>query len=327
VLCIRLFQYTMVICGLIMLAGAAFVGIRLASMSSTNGHGWGTLWPIFSSALAAIFETALVLGTPVGFALGLVSPTGKQAAKSAGGSKTGLPSLRGCIGLAFLWFVAAATLSAYASQRLGAPGRVARGVVRGAREVCEERKGNRSVPIPIPIIGARWSCSPSGPAHLVGELSRGGIVTKYSARDLDLGQDLTYVDFTELELELPAIRGLPPMHLAVQEARLRGGWPWSKAKRLPVLGRAVYVASLASILGVLVAVFACNGRAGWRFTWLAVAVAGGAIAWILLGIVDSHENWATGDYAIVPIGAAVAMTIVWMLLGRLRHPRRLACPR
>ena len=325
VLCVRLFRYTMVTCGLIMLVGAIFVGIRLASLSARNGVDWGTLWPLYAAALAPLFETALVLGTPVGFALGLGSALRTHETQSAGGSAAELQLLRGCVGLAFFWLVATAALGAYANQRLGAPGRVARGVVRGASEVCEADERNRS--ILVPIIGARWACSPSGPPRLVGELSRQGLVAKYSVRELEVSEDLAYVDLTELELDLPAARGVPSLHLAVHGARLHGAWPWAKAKRLPGLGRAVYVASLASILGVLVAMFTSDRRVNRRFTRLSVAVVGGVIAWILLGIVDSHETWSVDNYAVVPAGAAFAMATVWMLLGRFHHPRRLACPR
>jgi hypothetical protein len=304
-----------------MLVGAAFVGIRLAPLSLRHGVAWGTLWPLAAAALATVFEAALLVGTPIGFASAHADASARKPTESAGSSVAETIRSRACLGFAILWFVVTAGIGAYANLWLGAPARVARGVVRGAREICEEHAGHGSVA--VPIIGARWVCSPTAPPRLFGELSKQGTTTKYSASAIDVSEDLSVMDLSDLDISSPAVRGRPLLHLTVHAARLRGAWPWAKKKRIPGFGRAVYVAALGSLLGLVAAVVTLR-RAGSRLTVSIVAALGGGAAWMLLGSVDAHENWAIGSYALVPLGALLVMSLAWILLGRLKLEQRLA---
>jgi hypothetical protein len=311
---LRPFRYTLVTCGLFMLLGAILVGIRLAPLSLRSGVAWGTLWPLMAAAMATMFEMALIWGTPASLARAVEEVSTIDPTKSAGSSISS-SQWRRCTWIAVLWFATSAALGAYANLRLGAPGRVARGVVEGARAVCEGGDTRRVEP--IPLIGARWICSPTAASRIEGELSKNGAITRYSARDLDVSEDLAHLDLAELRISSSAARGRPALHLAVAGARVHGAWPWAKTRRMPGLWRAVYVAGIGSILGLHAMILGLRCGAGARWTAPAVGLCGSVTAWFVLGIVDSHANWRMGSYAMVPLVAVAAMIVVW---GLRWHP-------
>ena len=306
----RPFRYTMVSCGLLMLLGTGLVGIRLASLSLRSGVAWGTLWPLLAAAMTTMFETALVLGTPVSLALAMGGMPSIDLSKSAGSSVLSRHWWR-CVWIAILWFGVSAGLGAYANLRLGAPGRVARGVVQGARAVCERGKARRDEP--VPLIGARWICSPTAASRIVGELSKNGSIARYSASDLVVSEDLAHVDLMGLEISAMATLGRPALHLAVEGARIHGAWPWAKTKRMPGLWRAFYVAGTSSTLGLFVMLLALRRSGESRWAAPIAGLFGSATAWFVLGIVDSHSNWRMGSYVMVPLAAAAASIVVWGL--------------
>lgn len=297
-----------------MLFGTGLVGIRLAPLSLRSGVAWGTLWPLMAAAMTTTFETALVLGTPVSLAWSMGGAPSISLAKSAGSSVSLMHRWR-CLWVAILWFGMSAGFGAYANLRLGAPGRVARGVVQGARAVCERGESRRDEP--VPLIGARWICSPNAASRIVGELSKNGSITRYSASDLVVSEDLAHVDLVGLEIFAMAALGRPALHLAVDEARIRGTWPWAKAKRMPGLWRAVYVAGTSSTLGLFVMLLALRRSGESRWAAAIAGLFGSVTAWLVLGIVDAHANWRMGSYAMVPLAAAAASIAVW---GLRWHP-------
>lgn len=293
---------------------AVFVGIRLAPLGFRGQAAWATLWPLGAAALTAMLELALLLGTPVGFALAARQHGSIQTSQSASSSAS-VNRWRGSIGILAVWLALTTALGAFANLRFGAPGRVAGGVVRGARAVCEESARRRVEP--VPLIGARWICAPATQSRIEGEISRRGATARYSASDLTVSEELDYVDLAALEIFSSAAQGRPAVHLVANGARVRGAWPWAKAKRMPAVWRAFYVASLSATLGLLSILLTRRARPGSRWNAVVPGVAGGATAWSVLDVVDAHATWHKVAYAAVPVAAAVAMLAVGYLLGHL----------
>lgn len=307
-----------------MAVGAVFVGIRLFPLGSRQGVAWETLWPLAASALVAVFETALVLGSPIGFALALSPGVTGSSGESAGGSVSWRREHLVVLKVALLWCVLAAAIGAYGNLRFGAPGRVARGVVAGARAICVERHGQRAEP--VPLLGARWICSPTAPPRLTGEWSRNGAVTQYSASGIELSEDLAYIDVTDLELSAAVARGATSLRLTVDGARVRGTWPWAKKSRISAIGRAFYIAGLAALEGLLAALLVERIRARRRFLAPSLAGLGGATAWLALFVLDANAEWFLGSYLLAPLAAALMMLATSSLYLRLWPSERHSTP-
>lgn len=301
---------------LVMLVGAVFIGFRLAPLALRHGMAWGTLWPLWASALSTLFETALLLATPLSLALALMPPTGDASVKSADSPASHWPAL-GSVGL--LLFVAYFGVGAFANARFGNPGRVARSVVQSAREACIDRQGHRVEP--VPLIAASWICSPSAPPRLAGEWSKNGTKTHYSARGIELSEDLSHIDLTDFELSAVAASGTPTMRLSAMGARIHGNWPWVKGGRISPIGRAFYATSLAIFTAMVAVALRMRSIRRWRWLGPLIAGVGSAVDWAALAFVDKNPQWFIGSYLLVPVLAMVAMAVT-LRLSAVRSPFR-----
>jgi hypothetical protein len=307
------------------------VGLRLAPLFASHGVAWATLWPMMSSASAVVFEAALILGTPLGVGLGMREELLAAASESAGSSRLARGAMGACIGFVALWVVVTSAIGAYVGFRVSAPGMVARGVVQGAREDCM-RSGRQHRTVRLPAFNARWDCSPSHPPRLSGELSNPGMKTSYSARDVQVSEDLSFVELAELEIDMSPAHGKLRLHMAVQGARLHGVLPWMKP-RSTTIGRAICLAGLAGFLGLVEAFLLLKSRLSARTARVilviaaANAVVGAVTAWTLLAIVDAHANWGRVSYLMIPVAAGGAMIGLSTVSGNGRISRLLAFAR
>lgn len=305
----RLFRYTFATCGLILLIGSAVVVVGLAPLGARQTTPWRLVWPLWTAALATVLEVAVLIGTPLGVALGISS-------QSNGDKSADSPVLvaRAFWKTAFflaLWLAITATLGAMANVHFGAPGNTVRRVIRSAREECEARPSRASVA--VPLLGARWVCSPERPSMLVGELTRGGIRATYATRGIQLSEDLVSIGLSNLELSVNAPRGMPTMRLFVEKANMRGAWPWARQTRPSGIARAIFVSVVAVMVSALALGMCLRYRAP-RLSAIAVATVGAVSSWYTLRSVDLHQRWGVASWVIVPAAAALSMIVVrWLL--------------
>lgn len=244
-----------------------------------------------------------MIGTPLGIALSEVRSRRVRRKSADGPAPAGGGSFETLIVLS-VWCAIGGTLGAAANRYVGAPGNVIRGVIAGALEDCRHRTGDRTVA--VPLIDARWACPGTQPARLVGELRRGKTVLRYATHHVAISADLSTVDLNHLDLLAPSSGHRASMHLSAERARLHGAWPWARRTRLPGPWRALYVSTLASILGAI-AWFTARRREAPGYAVAVSAAMGATIVWLFLRWVDAHEAWAAGAYFAVPLGAIVAL--------------------
>jgi hypothetical protein len=305
-------------CTLIMVLCAILIGFRLVPQHFEQGTAWGILWPMMVAGLVRSFEVAVLIGTPVGFALARVRSSPNALPKSAGSSVVLAKCLR--FVPAFGWFVVAGALGAYTSLRWNAPAGVARDVIEASRRACVESHGKSGAA--IPLIGAHWVCAPSAVPRLVGEISKQGRTTQYSASAIDLSRELDYVDLTDLKLVSLSSVSAPSVHLAVGEARLRGVLPWVNAARFRGWERAFYVAAAALCLALLDASTTLRRVPRRRFVQVLAALVGGVVAWYWLRVADAQLTLRVAGYLSVPVVGIVAQVVTWLGIDRVMALRR-----
>lgn len=292
-----------------MLVGAFLGALWLTPLGFGQNVAWRTSWPLWTAALVTVLEAALIIGTPLGIALSDVCRCRSRRESADGPVRSS--ELRETLFTLGGLLVVGGLLGAAANRYWGAPGNVVRGVVAGALVDCREKSGGKSAT--VPLIGAHWVCPMSQPANLVGELSRGKTVLRYTTTNLVISEDLSTVDLSDLELSVPRASHRGGIHLAVERARLRGAWPWARQTRIPGPGRAFYVSLVASILGAFVWSIARRRCGALGIGHVVSSALGAASGWLLLRWVDahaSHASWTIGAYAAVPLAAmAVAMSL------------------
>jgi hypothetical protein len=303
----------MLTCVLIMAFCATFIALRLLPQHFQQGTAWGILWPMMAAGLARAFEIALLTATPLGFALATLREHEPWKAQSAGSSAWSAKLVQ--IAPALAWFVIAGALGAYVSLRWNAPAGIARDVIQASRRDCIARHG-RKVDA-IPLIGARWVCDPSTAPRLVGEISKLGRATRYSAKSIDLSSDLSYIDLAELSLVTPAGRGSPSLRLTVEDARLRGLLPWVNSGRFRGVGRAFYIAGASVIIALFDALTLLRRVPRRRFSHPLAAFLSGVIAWYCVGVADAQLVLPAVGYLAVPFIAVAAQMAIWLGIERL----------
>ncbi|MGC4066887.1 MAG: hypothetical protein QM784_20070 [Polyangiaceae bacterium] len=216
---------------------------------------------------------------------------------------------------ALVWAMLTFAAGGLANVRLATPGRVANNLVETARDACVTHP--QTVYVTIPVLGSRWLCNGNGPPTLVGEISRSFVGASYSASNINVSDDLTYIELVKLRLSSPAAGGRPALKLAVEGAKLRGVWPLARPTRLGDLGRAAFVSVTAVLLGLVAAALSLVVHRDCRRRWLGV-VEGlliAASAWMTLFSLDSAEFRGPLRYSAVPL-AGCAMALLLGIIAR-----------
>jgi hypothetical protein len=272
-----------------------------------------TIGPLAAAAFATVIEVAILLSTPVAFML-----AAQQFVRGGGASAAGPGESRrfwpAAVVAAAIWAALAFAVGGAANVRLATPGRVANNLVEAARDACVTHP--ETVYVTIPVLGSRWLCNGSGPPTLVGEISRSFVGVSYSASNINVSDDLTYIELVKLRLTSPASGGRPALKLAVEGAKLRGVWPLARATRLGDLGRAAFVATTSVVLGLVAAWLLGFSHRSTHRRWLAVleGLVVSASAWMTLVSLDSHEFHGHLRYAAVPLAGCTAALLLLVVL-------------
>lgn len=202
---------------------------------------WGIVAP-FARALAAVaLETALLVGVPVGAALGsaaLVERGEARALFALGASPLRL-SRDAAIPL-----IAAAALSLVATlawqPSADRPGAFAQTLIQQGSNGCD-RAGVQSVG--VPIVGVTWLCfGGAGAQRLAGPVPKTQGRAWYTAQTLDVSDDLSVFRAREVRLATRPEPDRPHLVLQVRTAAIHGMPAWGRGAPLEVADRALLVA-------------------------------------------------------------------------------------
>lgn len=280
----------------------------------------------FAAALAAVAtEAAVLVALPVGCALGAAGfvergeargllALGASPLRLAGGALPGLTLIAalGCVAIV-AW-----------GDDSAAPGRFAQHLIDQGRSSCGRAREPKSAL--VPMVGMTWLCFPGREPRLVAPLPRSAGRAWFSAAALQASDDLRTFALRDLRIGIKlASETLPRVMLRAKTARVAGMSAWGRSARLPLLLRALCIASAALATGFAASAAVMRWSIVSRVGALVTGGVGAAAATALLGAADRHElpSWS---YVAVPAVAAASVlgtAAIWAL-GRSQLARRRA---
>lgn len=282
--------------GLVLGLGLLGGVVRLLPWLLSPSIGWGPSLPFARALLVTAFEAALLMGAPVGIAVGaaLFVERGEYRALAALGARPSqvLSSLALPIASLLLLSAASAMLSDPA-----APGRFARDLVLGARSGCEESGETQR---DVPLLGVSWLCLEPAP-RFVGRVP-GVRDTWFSAASVNITDDLRAAELGDLRVAGRA-RGRD-VAVRVGRARITGLPGWGSAKRLEGVRRGAVFGVVAAVLSLFGA-FSVLTRATGPLPSAFAALFGSAVALQALHFLDARREFGW-VYLLVPVLAALA---------------------
>lgn len=298
----------------IALAGVVAGAVRILPWLLDPAVPWAVAAPFARALVAVAFESALLVGWPMGWSLACfrLVESGEALTLQTLGERPRTT----CARLAWQGAVFAAVLGAVAldyGRDASAPGRVATELVARARSSCGRVRAPTTYS--VPFTNFTWLCAPGRVPRLVGSLPGGMSAAVLSARDARISGDFRAVELDDARVLLP---GSPPTVLRVATLALRGVSPWAAASSVPPLVRAVVLALSAGVVASLSAYFVLVGTVRTRQGVLALAAAGPIAA---LGLMRVLAGAGAGPalFALVPVASGACPAVAAWLVGRLRR--------
>lgn len=278
----------------------AFSAQRLLELTLTS-LSWGLVGPFVRPLGAAALEMAVVAAVP---------------ASVLAANASGL-SLRWSL----LWGVLATSFSIGASLACEpkgvAPGHVAQLLIDSGREACPDSAERR---LRVPIVAVEWSCPQGEPARAVGTLPSGKGI-RYSARTIEVSNDLRTISANGLMLEVPPGRAPFGLRLAADRSRITGLPPWGRPSG-PSAGERLTRAAVAAwaLLFVALLVLRRYPQPAW---WAAAAGLGaGIVPLVAQRLLDRQGGSRSLSWIIVSTGAAAILLLLVSGEGLGRWLRR-----
>jgi hypothetical protein len=281
-----------------LLAGA----VRLLPWLLDPAVSWRDAAPFARGLVAVALEAAILVGWPVGWALGAVRcvELGEARVLLTLGERPERTILRLLPQAGLFAVVLSAGALVYGSDA-GAPGRVATELVAQAHAACAI--AGKPTTYSIPFTDMTWLCSPEREPRLVGSgpgAMSGAFLTARSAR---MAGDFRALELDDARVLLPS---QPPLALHVASLSLHGMAPWARASTLSASLRAVLLVvtawATASLAAYLVLRRAVQGR-------LAAGVVGALGPVAALGVLRLIERLASVHwylFALLPLSAVVS---------------------
>ena len=298
----------------------------------------GVAAPFARGLVAVALEAAVLVGWPIGFALGATRCVEMGEARvllTLGESPAGtvrrlFPAAAGCA-------LALAAGSLVYGGDAGAPGRVATELVAQGRSSCLSARSPTTYA--VPFTDMTWLCAPGRQPTLVGSgpgAMSGALLTARAAR---IAGDFRALDLDDARILLPTQpsegegphQATGPVAIRVASLSLHGMSPWARASALPAWLRAVLLVVSGWASASLAAYAVLAHAIGNRFAAAGVGVAGPLGALAVLRALEAHEPHegvaspfgACAAFLLVPF-AAVACAVVAGLalpyvLSRLRQ--------
>ncbi|MGC4093631.1 MAG: hypothetical protein QM756_38175 [Polyangiaceae bacterium] len=254
--------------------------------------------PFLRPLLAAGFEVSVLVALPAAV----------LAARAAGFGRVG------CVAA----FAALAALSVFGAVRFDpsgdAPGQLAEGLLRGARENCEQSAEHRA---DVPLLGMSWTCKPNQAARLRGRVPMGKRA-EFSAASIDLAPDLRTIWLADFELALGATLKRGEIHVNVARAVIRGLAPWGRPADVP-LQRRLWRACLAALASCVAGALLVERRRLRLLLAAALGVLCGAAGFALQRWLDRAAGPGPLYFAFVLVGplALGLIAAAWFAIERL----------
>lgn len=307
----RALRGAMLASSLLALVALAGGGVRILPLLVDPTVPWPVVLP-FARGVASIgFEAALVVGWPLGWALGVQGAVarGEGQVLQLLGERPLRTTLR-LVPQALLLAVAVAVASLAWGRDAMEPGRVVGELLGHAHDACAEVR--RPMATVVPLVGLTWLCVPGRPPRVLTRgpaALRGAVVV---AENVHIAPDLRRV-----ELERAHVRwGTSEVHAATLV--VRGLDPWTKGANLPSWNRALVLVFAALVSGLVAARATLTGPRDGRVRAVLLGVVGPLVALGLLRALERSEAHVP-TFAAVPLAALVATALLGLVLARLRR--------
>jgi hypothetical protein len=284
--------------------------------------------PFARGLIAVALEAAMLVGWPIGWALGALRcvESGEARVLLTLGERPSATVLRLAPQAALLGALLASGSLVYGSD-VGAPGRVATELVAQARVSCARAREPKTYS--IPFTDMTWLCAPDREPRLVGTAPgamSGALLTARSAR---IAGDFRQLDVDDAQLLLNTTS--PRLAIHVASLSLHGMAPWARASTLAPPWRALLLV-LAGAGAAAAAAFAVLQRAvGGRLGAGLLGAVGPLAALSVLRALERQTMAPLGArlllFGLVPLAAVGTVACCAALLSRvaafsrLRHKR------
>lgn len=291
--------------------------VRLLPWLLAPSIGLGPALPFARALLSAAIEAAVLLGAPVGVAVGaaLFVERGEYRALAALGARPRrlLWALALPLASLLLLSVLATTLSDPA-----APGRFARELIGTARGSCD---GTRDAQRDVPMLGVTWVCLTPAP-RLVGRVP-GVAGAWFSAAAVGVTDDLRRASLQDLGVAGRAAK--VDFTVRVREARLVGLPGWGTGKHLVGILRGVVIGAAAAVLAWFGAFRVVTRQMG-ALPSAAAALCASAASFESLRALDARRGFGWLYLAVPFLGVLAFHGAEWALseVGRRAERRRIA---
>lgn len=298
-------------CAVALLLGASGGAVRLLPWVLSPDVPLRVARPFAEALAAAAAETALLIGVPIGFALGsarFVERGEARALFALGVAPSGL--MARTAPAALLCAALSLALGAWWDVDASSPGRIARGLIAQAEIACQEASRPRTAM--VPMVGITWVCFPGSSPRVVGTLPDSGGQLWFTAEKVEPTLDLSSFALQRLHLQARRKPGWPTVRVTVKQAEVRGLSPWGRPTNLPGSVRAVVLAAtqLASALATtwLILRLSVSGR-GFAFVSGAVP---GLVTLLVLRVLDRAEA-GVPIYLCTPAAATLSTLLLFAL--------------
>jgi len=294
---------------IVLVMGLAGGVVRLLPWMVAPEVPWELSLPFARLLFGTAVEISLLLGLPLGVALGAATfvERGEARALSAlGASPERLVASLVGPGLV----IVAAYVALASSSEPEPPGRFAGRLVAAGRASCAAPSATHRV-VQVPLVSLTWLCLAGGP-RLAGHVPGFGEKTWFTATDLRPTPELGSAALGDLRLTAQLGKRLLSLH--VQDARLRGLPRWGKPPSLSGAARGVIVGIAA--LGVALAAAWLLVRRQVASPIAGCAVGGGAALVTLFSLrAADGADFSLFRYAVlVPLSGLAALAILAVLL-------------
>jgi hypothetical protein len=276
------------------------------------------LAPVLGRGVAAVaLEAALFVAPPLGWALAAsrLVDRGEARALFAAGVRP-LRIVAGGWPVALAVIAAAGLASGVWGREAAAPGRAVRALLAGAREACVAATPPAAAE--VPLLGISWICLPNEAPRAVGA-TRGG-PGAFAAAAIEVSDDLTSLEATELTLILPAVAGGSEARLRVATASIRGLSPIGRPSNLSVPARVAVLSLSAAALAATSAALTLLGAVRSRAVAGAIGASGPAAALLVFSALERAPS-SFSAYLAVP-AAGLAALVAAAALARFARARR-----
>ena len=276
------------------------------------------LAPVMAGGAAAVaLEVALFVAPPLGWALAAsrLVDRGEARALFAAGVRP-LRIVAGGWPVALGVIVTAGLASAAWGREAAAPGRAVRELLAGARVACVTAKPPAAAE--VPLLGISWICLAGEEPRAVGAAGGGPGAFVFAAAAIEVSDDLTSLQATDLTLILPAALGGGEARLHADAASIRGLSPLGRASNLSVPARIAVLSLSAAALAAAAAFITLLGAVRSRIAAGAIGASGPTAALLVFSALERAPS-PLFAYAAVPAAGLLALVAAASLSRLSRH--------